>query len=158
MPYGQLIFTPKINDAYSDSNDIDTYEEWGLSLEDNAMNALLAPPPNKEPVVNKNQTAWGAQVVVAGLTDERTITLQVHIVSDTGTQAQRRAAFYSKYYAFVSFIKNNVFRIKVRDYSGTLRTTTDLYFLDCQNFRSFDGTMAVFNLSLYEPQPNRFNT
>ncbi len=152
MPHGQLIFTPKINDAYSNSNDIDAYDEWGLSLEDGAMNALLAPPPNKEPVVNKNQTAWGAQVIVAGLTDERTITLQVHIVAAT------RSAYYQKYYAFVSFIKNNVFRIKVRDYSGTLRTTTDLYFLDCQNFRSFDGTMAVFNLSLYEPQPNRFNT
>lgn len=137
---------------YNSNQWVDAYTQWGISLEPGGMDALMAPPPNKQPVVNKNQTAWGAQVIVSELTDERTLAIPMHIVAST------RALYYQKYYAFVAFVKNNRFKIRVKDYTGTKRETNELHFLECQNYRSFNGTMALFSLSVYEGQPKTFST
>jgi hypothetical protein len=117
-----------------------------VSLEDSALAVLLTPAPNKQPVTNKNVTADGAYVLesTAGLTDETTFSVQMHIV------ASSRAEYYTKFSQFISAIKGGSFTITVYDWNLQAHSRTVCY-LDCQNYKEYRGELGIFTLSLYEP-------
>ena len=89
-------------------NGIDAYMTWGVSLEDGALDALMAFAPNKQPVTNKNVTATGAYVVCGEcLGDERTVSLPLHLV------AKDRTDYLMKRAGFLNYITNHALVLKV---------------------------------------------
>lgn len=166
---------------YINGNDAET--TWGLRLdgEQGGYDALLTPPPLKEPVTNKNVTAEGAMVVCgAGLYDERTVSVPVHIV------ANGYKDFMSKKNTLFSTLKGGALTVSVRRVWSTRvngRTvsteetefTSTMYFVSCSQYTQFSmvqrktynplaetwsdvsGTgygVAKFVLTLYEPNYN----
>lgn len=137
MPAGQLTI-----------NGTDAYTEWGVSLENDGMDALMAFPPNKQPVVNKNVTANGAVVVCgAGLSEDRTVSVPLHLIANS------REDFLAKRTAFQTAIRNGALTIVIKP-NVTLQTTYSyvMYYIDCQQYTQFLDGMAKFILTLYQPQ------
>lgn len=70
-------------------NGLDAETAWGLRLDggdQNGYDVLVGQKSYKEPVTNKNVTAHGAYVVTGiGLTDERTVSVPVHIIAKSYT-------------------------------------------------------------------------
>lgn len=111
------------------------------------MDALMAFPPNKKPVTNKNATANGAVVVCGeGLTEERTVSVPIHII------ASSRQDFLTKREAFKTAIRSGALTITIKP-NATLATTYTytMYYLDCTQYTQFLSGMAKFILTLYEP-------
>ena len=132
MPAGELFI-----------NGQDAYNTWGLSLEDEGLSRLVTPRPHKQPVVNKNVTANGAAVVVGtGYTDERTLSIPMHIT------APDKTTFWARYNAFCQNVLNGTQPITLR--SVYKNETFSLYYQDVQNFTEFMQEMAKFDVIFYE--------
>lgn len=121
----------------------------GLGLENGGLEKLMAPAPNKEPVVNKNVVTDGAMYVAgAGLKDVRTIALPVHLRAATEeAYLQRLAALYAILDAGFFELRTNV-----------IPTVWTLHYLDCQQFRQFLLGKAKFTLMLEELNPRSRGT
>lgn len=90
-------------------NNTDATDTWNVNLDEGAMDAIMAFRPNKEPVTNKNVTVAGAVVVCGtGLTDERTLSIPLHITANS------YADFMAKRDAFFNVIKAGALEVKVK--------------------------------------------
>ncbi len=123
-------------------NGIDAYTTYGVSLEDGG-DSLMAFPPNKQPVTNKNVTADGASVVAgtAGFRDERTVAVPLHIVANSMSD------FLAKRNAFYTAVSSGAITLTLPTKGGETHT---VYYIDCNQYTQFDG-LARFILNLYEP-------
>lgn len=60
-------------------NWVDTWTEYGLSMEDTGLSALMTPAPHKEPIQNKNMAMNGTCIVgPVTLKDVRQLSLPVY--------------------------------------------------------------------------------
>lgn len=129
--------------SISVDNWTDTWEAWGVGLEDGALDALMTFRPNKEPITNKNVTAQGAVVVCgAGLVDERTVSVPIHIV------ARNKQDFLSKREAFYEAIQEGKIVLRVEK---PVQVSYEMYYVSCSQYTQFMIGVAKFILSLYEP-------
>lgn len=129
-------------------NNTDAYTAWGVSMEDGALEKLMAPPPMKEPVTNNNVTAHGVAVVVSGYRDARTVSLPLHLV------ASSKSDFLTKRAAFFAELAKGSLTVKVGTVSGvTLDITYNMEYIDCPQYQQYLDGMAKFALNLYEPEP-----
>lgn len=135
-------------------NSTDAFTEWGVSLEPEGVDALMAFAPNKEPIVNKNPTSDGAEVVATtvGRTDARTVTLLMHIVASGREDfIRKRTAFYNAVRAGALTV---VYASDKRYIDGENRMVEHtMYYVDCHQYTQFVSGLAKFALSLYEPNP-----
>lgn len=123
-------------------NGLDAYVNWGVGLEMGALEALMSFKPNKEPVTNKNVTAEGSYYVCgAGLTDERTVSIPIHIVS------QDRADFLIKLSGFYETIKSGLITIDIRK---PVVKTYKMYYVNCTNYGHNLAGLAKFMLTMLE--------
>lgn len=121
---------------------LDAYYEWGVSLEDGALDALMGFRPNKEPVVNKNVTADGAYYVTgAGHVDERTVSVPFHIV------APNKADFILKRGWFYDAIKTGLITMKI---AHPVEAEYQFYYVSCSQYTQYLDGMAKFMLTVYE--------
>ena len=121
---------------------LDCWEQWGVGLEEGALDVLTGFRPNKEVVVNKNVTDKGAAYVAgAGLVDERTINIPFHIV------ALDYADFLLKRDAFYRVIKSGKVTFKIEK---PLVAIYNLYYVNCNQYTQFMDGIAQFMLSMYE--------
>lgn len=121
---------------------LDCYYQWGVSLEDGALDALMGFRPNKEPVVNKNVTADGAFYVTgAGHVDERTVSVPFHIVSGD------KADFMLKRNGFYEAIKEGLLTFKIMH---PVEAVYKVYYVSCTQYTQYLDGMAKFMLTLYE--------
>ena len=124
---------------------VDAYDAFGMSLEDTGISRILAPAPNKEPVTNKNVVAQGAAVVAGvGLKQDRTISVPFHIV------AVSKSDFISKFAALCNVLDGGSIDIKL---GWAPSVIYHFVYIDCPQYTQYDGTMALFSLQLYEPNP-----
>lgn len=129
-------------------NSKDAYVEWGVSLEPGGVSALMAFPPQKLPVVNKNVTAAGAVVVCgSGLVDERHLELPLHITAPSFSSFLRRRASFESELRRAGSLTLDLVVGPAELYSHTV------YYVDCRQYRQYRGGMALFLLTLYEPVP-----
>ena len=134
---GDLFF--KARDGYTDKDGhpvewLDAWYEWGVGLEDGALDVLMSFRPNKEPVANKNVTAEGAFYVTgAGLVDERQVSIPFHIV------ALDKVDFLLKRSAFYEAIKGGMLTIKI---ARPVEAIYKMYYLTCQQYTQFLSGMA----------------
>ena len=143
---GDLYIANQFNSQGEPTGWLDCWYEWGVGLEDGALDVLMTFRPNKEPVVNKNVTAQGAYYVTGGgLVDERTVSVPFHIV------AANKADFLLKRNGFYNAIKGSqqgsllVFQV-----ANPVEVTYKMYYVSCTQYTQFLNGMAKFMLTLYE--------
>lgn len=126
---------------------LDTWYEWGVGLEDGALDVLMTFRPNKEPIANKNVTAEGAFYVTgAGLVDERTVSVPMHIVADD------KADFLMKRAAFYQAINGGLITLKI---ANPVEAIYRMYYISCNQYTQFLSGIAKFVLVMWES--NRFD-
>lgn len=125
---------------------VDAYTTFGMSLEDTGISRILCPAPNKQPVTNKNVNVHGATIVAGtGCKEERTIGVPFHIV------AASKTAFNNYYDALCDLLDGGWVDVKL---ARKPNTVFHFQYIDCQQYTEYNGEMAIFNLQLYEPNPN----
>ena len=129
-------------------NDIDA-KEYGLSLSDGALTALMTPPPLKARVKNASRLQPGSRYITTDETemvDERSITLPVHIIAKT------EADFLEYYDKFCNeVLLKGVLKLEVR--VGSFHKTFHTLYESCTQYTQFYGGIAKFQLKLTEPNP-----
>ena len=135
MPAGQLYI-----------NGSDAYTTWGISLENSSgLSALIAPAPLKDMVENASAIENGKRVVRTDRPqDERTVTLNIHLVAPDET------TFWSKYASFCSELAGGAVNIKT-SFQSTIEYHFD--YLSCSQFSEWQRGIAKFTLRLVEPNP-----
>lgn len=147
---GRLFIKAPAGAVDADNNPVEWYdcwEQWGVGLDEGALDALMGFRPNKEPVVNKNVTAEGAYYVTgAGLVDERNVNIPFHIV------AIDFADFLLKRNGFYQAIKSGLVTFKIEK---PVQAIYKMYYVSCNQYTQFMDGIAKFMLSMYET--NGFN-
>lgn len=134
MPKGELYINGK-----------DAYTEWGLSMTDQGLSALMTPAGNKAPIENKSRMKDGKDTdMTATRKDERTLSLPIQIT------APNQATFLTRYAKFCEELDGGTLEIRTK-YQPTVLYRT--YYISCQQFSQFIREMATFSLRLCEPNP-----
>lgn len=127
-------------------NGKDAYTEWGISMDDTALSALMTPAPNKELIENKSRLEHGKRVVTTNpMKDERNLTLQINITAPNADE------FFVRYISFCEELATGILDIKTR-YQPDITYRT--IYLSCQQFSQFMQGIGKFVLKLNEPNPS----
>ena len=152
MPKGELFFrnhdgiTP-VNGSLSEGW-VDAYLQWGVSLTDSALSALMTPAPNKSVVENNSRIEHGKRVIknpVYSKKDERDVNLEMHI------NAKDKTDFFDKYDRFCSEVLDYGFIDIKSVYMPT--KVFKMTYVNCSQFTEFIQQLARFTLRLNEPNP-----
>lgn len=126
-------------------NGKDAYTEYGMSLEDGAISALLTPPPLKEFVENESRIENGKKIIVGyPVYDARDISLAFHIVAPT------KEAFFTKYQALCAVLQKGIVKIKTKYQADTVYK---FVYNSCTQFSQYSFGIAKFTLKLTEANP-----
>lgn len=127
-------------------NGKDAKLEWGLSLSDGGLSALMTPPPNKAYVSNKSRLEHGARTISDNAKmDERSITIPFHII------AKSKAEFYAKYESFCEELAKGTLDIEIVYQPNKVY---HLLYNSCSQFGEYSQEMAKFSLKVTEPNPS----
>lgn len=130
-------------------NGKDAYMEWGISMDDTSLSALMTPPPNKELIENKSRLKHGKQVIADNIKmDERSLTLQINLTSPT------KDVFFERYSLFCEELKKGKLDIKTKYQPEVLYRTI---YVSCNQFSQFMQGIGKFVLKLNEPNPENRN-
>ena len=139
MPKGELFINKNVFGDWQDA-----YLLWGVSLTDMGMSAFMAPPPNKEYIVNDSRLENGRRVLVSNTkVASRDISLPIHI------KAPSREIFYERYSLFCEELKKGSIWIKTK-YSDVVYKCV---YRSCSQYTQFIQQMAHLTLKLEEPNP-----
>lgn len=134
MPKGQLYI-----------NNSDAYTEWGISLEDEALSALMTPAAMKDYVESESRLQHGKRVIVSRpRLDSRDVMLGFHLSATT------RSEFLARYASFCDELAK-----------GSLAIWTEFQpaaeyhcvYNSCTQYSAYASGLAVFSLRLTEPDP-----
>lgn len=132
MPQGELYINNK-----------DAYDEWGVSLEDNALATLMTPPAMKDYVKNESRLEHGTRYLPKNpKTSERTIDLPMHLV------ASSRLDYFSKYLSFCEELKKGTLDIRTAYQEDVIY---HCLYQSCSQIRQYIDGLAIFSLKLIEP-------
>ena len=141
MPHGELKIV--IGDETYDA-----YDEWGVSMEDGALAALMTPPTMKPSIVNESRLEHGKRRINRILAkEERELTLPFHLV------AKSRTEYLDKYERFVSMLTSNEKITLWTSYQGANCKYKCIY-QSCTQFSQYIDGLAKFVLKLIEPNPS----
>lgn len=126
-------------------NGNDAFSYYGLNLSDGAISTLLTPSSQKENIKNESRLEHGSRyILTGGFTQEREITLEVHIIAEDKTD------FFEKYAAFCEVLQGEMLVIK-SIYSPYYYR---LLYRSCNQFQEFHLQIAKFQLKCIEPNCN----
>lgn len=127
-------------------NGKDAFTEWGISLDETALSALMMPAPNKPLIENKSRLEHGKSVITDNLRfDERNITLQINLTASNKNQ------FFTRYNSFCAELAKGVLEIKTKYQPGVVYKTI---YQSCSQFSQFMQGIGKFSLKLCEPDPS----
>ncbi len=128
---------------------VDVYKQYGMSLSDTALSALMTPAPNKALVENVSRNQHGKQVVKQVQyvkKDSRDLSLEMHI------RAATRSQWLENYNRFCTEILDyGYFEMK---HSSQDNVIYRLVYLSCPQFSEFVMQIAKYNLRVNEPNPD----
>ena len=134
MPAGELFI-----------NGQDAYTTYGVSLEDEAMSALMAPLTMKDDIVNESRLEHGTRRISAGAkVTEREISLPVHLT------ASSKSEFLTKYAAFRAMLEAGDVTITT---SHELGVVYKCRYVSCTQYTQYLSGIAKLMLRLREPNP-----
>ena len=126
-------------------NGKDAFLSWGIYLTDDAISAILTPPPTKKPITNSSRREHGVKVVRSNpKVDSREITVQINL------SASSREDFFQKYLSFCEELKKEFLDFKL------IYQPTTIYrfsYKNCQQFSQYRLGAAKFILRLEEFNP-----
>lgn len=126
-------------------NGKDAYTEYGMSLEDGAISALLTPPSLKEFVENESRIENGKKIIIGyPVYDARDVSLAFHIVAPT------KEAFFAKYQALCAVLQKGIVKIKTKYQADTVYK---FVYNSCTQFSQYSFGIAKFTLKLTEANP-----
>ena len=135
MPKGQL----KINGK-------DAYTTWGVSLEDAAMDALMAPLSMKPDIVNESRLEHGKRHInFKPKVDERELALAMHL------SARNKKHYLTRLAAFRSELEQKEEIVLETDHETGV--CYRCIYRSCTPFSQFLDGLAKFTLKLTEPDP-----
>lgn len=128
-------------------NELDAFENWGISFTDKSLSTLMEPEPLKNPVENKSTTRDGKQIRKEDQpkVDERDLTLAVQLY------ARNRTELFSRLKSFKTELKKRRIVIRTKYEPGVYYRCD---YQSCTQYTSFHRGMATFSLKLNEPNPN----
>lgn len=128
-------------------NDLDAFENWGISFTDKSISTLMEPEPLKNPVENKSTTRDGKQIRKDDQpkVDERDLTLAVQLY------ARNRTELFSRLKSFKTELKKRRIVIRTKYEPGVYYRCD---YQSCTQYTSFHRGLATFSLKLNEPNPN----
>jgi hypothetical protein len=127
-------------------NGIDAYTEWGVTLTDSGLTALMTPTGMKTPVENSSTLQHGKRPFLTGLKqDSRTVSLPINLT------APDKATFFARYASFCATLATGVLDIESSYQPGVIYHT---YYQSCSQFSEFAQEMASFTLKLTEYDPS----
>lgn len=130
-------------------NGKDAYTEWGISMDDTSLSALMTPAPNKGFIENKSRLEHGKRVIASNpKKDERNLTLQLNLT------APDKDAFFARYDSFCNELDSGILEIRTK-YQPSIVYRTE--YLSCQQFSQFMQGIGKFVLKLNEPNPMNRN-
>lgn len=141
MPVGQLeIRTSK------DGQWVDAYTEYGISLDQSALSALMTPAPNKAYIENSCRTEHGSTITNhMPKKDARSVTLSFNLTAKDETE------FMSRYAKICDEVLDGGY-IEMRT-SFQEGVVYKMYYESCTQFSQFRQLIGKFSLRLNEPNP-----
>ena len=134
MPVGELFINGK-----------DAYLEWGVSMDNTSLSALITPAPNKAVIANKSRLEHGKRLITSNvMVDERDLTLQINLT------ARNKEEFFKRYIAFCDELAKGLLLIKTKYQPNIVYKTV---YNSCTQFSQFIREIASFSLKLTEPNP-----
>lgn len=146
---GELYMRHKGDNAWTDA-----YTAWGVSFEDGAVSTLMTLPTMKEDITNESRLEHGTRHMdISPKMAEREFALPMHIVADS------KADYLAKHAAFSTFLSGGWVDIWLAaNNSHSAPTAGDTIYhckyRSCNQFRQYLQGIAVFALSLIEPDPS----
>lgn len=128
-------------------NGLDAYKNWGISLDQSALSALMTPAPKKDFIYSKFRKRNGKVVIHSDARskfDERDFNLTLVL------SAKSESDFIAKYKSFCTQLAKGWLEIKVKYMPDIFRCE----YKSCTQFSQFCRGIASFNLKLTEPNPN----
>ena len=128
-------------------NQRDAYMEYGISMEQTALSALMSPPPMKSAIESRYRTIHGKKVVNNNPRyDARDLTLAIHIT------ARNKEQFFQRYNKFCqNVLARGELQISTKYQPNVVYKCL---YVSCQQFSEFMARYAVFSLKLTEPDPS----
>ena len=128
-------------------NGVDAYTQWGVSLSDTSLSALMTPSANKAYITNKSRLEHGKRVIVNDTkVDERSVTINIHLT------ASNEQEFFNRYNKFCQeVLAQGVVDIKTKYQSDVVY---HMIYESCTQFSQFMRGIGKFTLKLLEPNPN----
>lgn len=150
MPTGTCLIRQR-----SGSSTTNIYTEFGASLSNGALSALLAWPEVKERISNESRLEDGKRIDNTAPVhyQSRTITLEMHIIASSFDD------FLTKERAFMHFLSDDPKGIRLELY-GVYGLTFDnrlvfnLKYLSCTQYGVYNGTLGKFAVRFIEPSTN----
>lgn len=131
-------------------NGKDAFTTWGIILTDDAISAILTPPPLKEFITNSSRAEHGTRVVVGTpKVDSRELTVTFILTAPTKDE------FFTKYLSFCEELKNGVLSMVI---SYQPEVVYNFVYRSCQQFSQYNAEAAKFLLKLTEFNPNERST
>lgn len=128
-------------------NSRDVYIEYGISMTQQGLSALMTPAPMKAVIESKSRQVHGKQFVNKNPRfDSRDLTLPIHLT------ARNKDQFFDRYSRFCSEILATGY-LEIR----TKYQPTVVYrciYTSCSQFSEFITEYASFSLKLTEPDPS----
>lgn len=127
-------------------NGHDVYTDYGISMTQHGLSALMTPAPMKSFIESKSRQQHGKRFVNKDpRKDSRELTLPIHLT------ARNRSQFFDRYSRFCEEILATGY-LEIR----TMYQPTVLYrclYTSCSQFTEFITEYASFSLKLTEPDP-----
>lgn len=138
MPKGQLFI-----------NNIDVYEEYGISMDNNALSTLMTPPSKKGWITNEVRDEDGVRYV-GGTYSPKKQSRDISITFNLSASSEEE--FFSRYNSFCQdILEEGVLNIRT---SFQPNVVYRCIYESCTQFTQFRRCMAFFNLKLIEPNPS----
>lgn len=126
-------------------NGKDAWLQWGISMDNTALSALMTPAPCKDYIENESRLENGKRILTTNIkADSRELTLQIHLT------ARNEDEFFSRYLSFCNELAGGVLDIRTRYQPDVVYHTV---YNSCSQFGQFMRGIATFSLKLTEPNP-----
>ena len=140
MPAGQLHIKTR------DIDWKDAYTEWGLSLDQSSLSALMTPAPNKAYIENSSRLEHGKKVINnIPKVDSRSVTLAFNLTAKDENEFLRRYAKICE-----EILAKGYIELKTEFQEGVVYR---MYYESCTQFSQFMRSIGKFSLKLSEPDP-----
>lgn len=127
-------------------NGKDAYSEWGISMDDTSLSALMTPPAVKSYITNDDRMKHGRTFLESPVyVDSRDLTLQLNLT------ARDESQFFKRYASFCEILAKGRLDIETSFQQGVIYHCV---YQSCSQFSQFMRGIGKFVLKITETNPN----